>query len=112
MGSIANVGGNGGKAIAEGWYGGMCVEGACGDCVEIDIHAGAVEGGVAVAVRCVKGGRVDWIGGVFDGGGGCDAGAERRQEGGAAEVCALRARVVIGSTAVLMLEQLRAVQRL
>ena len=89
MESIANVGENGGNTIGKGGCGDMCVESACGDCVGIDIHAEAVGGGPAVAAECVKGWGVNWIGGVFDCGGGCDAGAERRQEGGGCEgVCA------------------------
>ena len=89
MGSIANVDGSGGNTIGKGWCGGMCVESACGDCVDIDIHAGAGEGGPAVAAECVNGWGVNWIGGDFDCGGGCDTGAERRQEGeGCGGVCA------------------------
>ena len=52
MGSVANVGGGGGKAIAEGWYRGMCVESACGDCINVGIDAAAVEGGASVAIEC------------------------------------------------------------
>ena len=89
MGSIANVDGSGGNAIGKGWCGGMCVESACGDCVDINIHAGAGEGGLAVAAECAKGLGVNWIGDEFDGGDGGGAGAERRREGvGCGSVCA------------------------
>ena len=52
MGSIANVGGGGGRAIAEGRYRDMCGEGVCGDCVDIGMDAAAVEGGASVAIEC------------------------------------------------------------